>query len=189
MPHGIRVCLLEPRDGLVSCEHRLEVFGQRNILKWHSGVRTIFLHGLQAQRVQRRDLSKLLLVEHRHVHLAAPAPKPFHRTVTLLQFCTKTGNVRVGGLTGQSLPILRCEKYCTLRGQSGYIFTSPIIRDRTRMQLSFAPLQRTDGFQASEAVMRVTRAATRHSSLSNGRSALKQEVKSLCLKVRNPAGE
>jgi hypothetical protein len=37
--------------------------------------------------------------------------------------------------------------------------------------------------------MRVTRAATRHSSLSNGRSALKQEVKSLCLKVRNPAGE
>jgi hypothetical protein len=41
------------------------------------------------------------------------------------------------------------------------------------MQLSFAPLQRTDGFQASEAVMRVTRAATRHSSLSNGRSALK----------------
>jgi len=42
------------------------------------------------------------------------------------------------------------------------------------MQLSFAPLQRTDGFQASEAVMRVTRAATRHSSLSNGRSALKQ---------------
>ena len=34
---------------------------------------------------------------------------------------------------------------------------------------------------------RLTRAATPHSSLSNGRSALKQEVKSHCLKVRNPA--
>jgi len=33
----------------------------------------------------------------------------------------------------------------------------------------------------------VTLAATRHSSLSNGRSALQQEVKSLRLKVRNPA--
>src|ERR1017187_1151757 len=41
-------------------------------------------------------------------------------------------------------------------------------------QFSFAPQQRTVGFQVSEAVMRVTRAATRHSSLSNGRSALKQ---------------
>ena len=37
------------------------------------------------------------------------------------------------GLTGQSLPTLRRVKYCTLRGRSGYIFTSPILRDRTRM--------------------------------------------------------
>ena len=53
--------------------------------------------------------------------------------------------------------------------------------------LSFAPLQRTVGFQVSEAVMSVTLAATRHYILSNGRSAFKQEVESLCLKLRNPA--
>jgi hypothetical protein len=35
--------------------------------------------------------------------------------------------------------------------------------------------------------MSLALAATQHSNLSNGRSALKQEVKSLCLKVRNPA--
>jgi hypothetical protein len=40
-------------------------------------------------------------------------------------------------------------------------------------QFSFAPQQRTVGFQVSEAVMRVTLAATRHCSLSNGRSTLK----------------
>jgi hypothetical protein len=36
-------------------------------------------------------------------------------------------------IAGQSLPILRCVKYRTLRSRSGYIFTSLILRDRTRM--------------------------------------------------------
>ena len=54
-------------------------------------------------------------------------------------------------------------------------------------RLSFAPLQRAMDSRYQKAVMSVTLAATRHSSLSNGRSVLKQEVKSLCLKVRNPA--
>jgi hypothetical protein len=30
-----------------------------------------------------------------------------------------TGNFRIGDITGQSLPILRCVKVCTLRGRSG----------------------------------------------------------------------
>jgi hypothetical protein len=46
-------------------------------------------------------------------------------------------------------------------------------------QLSFAPLQRTAGFQVSEAVMSLTLDATRHGSLCNHPSALKQEVKSI----------
>jgi hypothetical protein len=51
-----------------------------------------------------------------------------------------------------------------------------------------APATRA-GFQASEAATSLTLAATRRSSLSNGRPVLKQEVKSLCLEVRNPAEE
>src|ERR1017187_1618510 len=90
-------------------------------------------------------------------------------------------------ISGQSVPILRCVKYCTLRGRSGYIFTNPILRDRTRMPALICASATHDGFQVSEAAMSVTLADTRHSSLSNGRSALKQEVKSFCLKVRNPA--
>src|SRR5271156_628147 len=38
-----------------------------------------------------------------------------------------------------------------LRGRSGYIFTSPILRDRTRMPTSFAASATHDGFQVAEA--------------------------------------
>jgi hypothetical protein len=49
-----------------------------------------------------------------------------------------SGTVRLGkrviAISGQSVPILRCVKYCALRGRSGYIFTSPILRDGTECQ-------------------------------------------------------
>ena len=69
---------------------------------------------------------------------------------TTLQATREAGLVQIA-ITGQSLPILRRVKYCALRGRSGYIFTSPILRDRTRMPVSFAASATHDGFQVAEA--------------------------------------
>src|ERR1035437_630345 len=49
-------------------------------------------------------------------------PPTIYRRYDLLHVVNK----RIIAITGQCLPVLRCVKYCTLRGRSGYIFTSPI---------------------------------------------------------------
>src|ERR1035437_3679754 len=79
-------------------------------------------------------------------------------------------------ISGQSVPILRCVKYCALRGRSGYIFPSPILRDRTRMPVLIYASATHDGFQVAEA---------RHEANSCRYAALKSQQRPIRTQTRS----
>src|ERR1017187_2436168 len=54
-------------------------------------------------------------------------------------------------------------------------------------KFSFAPLPRSTDSRYQKPALNLARVSTRPSCLSNGRPALKHEVRSPCLNVRNPA--
>ena len=69
----------------------------------------------------------------KHLSGARRLEEETHKDLDLSPAIFSIADEYIIAISGQSVPILRCVKYCALRGRSGYIFTSPILRDRTRM--------------------------------------------------------